>query len=160
MNPDAKVIAVGQNPGWEEVCQGIPFVGSSGKTMTAAFEALAGVKREDVYVTNTCHCFTVGNRKPTDEEVMNCRYFIEREFDIVRPVIAVALGSLAFKELTGMSGIMKHSGEIVFSVRYKVQVIAMLHPSPLNTNMPEKRKLFEDSIAKLKGFLDKEIQSV
>ena len=156
MNPDVKIILVGQNPGWDEVCQGIPFVGSSGKILIKAFETLAGVKREEVYITNVCRCYSLGNRKPTEEEVERCRYFLEREFDIVKPIIAVALGALAFKELTGMSGIMKHSGEVVFSIRYKVPVLVMLHPSPLNTNNPERNLMFEQSVSKLRDLLIKE----
>jgi len=156
MNLGAKVMIVGQNPGWEEICQMIPFVGPSGKMLMRCLEELVGLKREDVYITNVCKCYTDSNRKPTDEETENCRTFLEREFELVHPKIAVALGSVAFRELTGMSGIMKHCGSIQFSIRYNVPVLVMLHPSPLNTNMPEKRVMFENSILKLKEFLEKE----
>jgi len=50
--------------------------------------------------------------------------------------------------MTGMNGIMKHHGSIVFSPRYSVPVMPILHPSPMNTNNPVKRKMFEEDLAK------------
>ncbi len=152
MNP-VPVMVVGQNPGAEEVRLGIPFVGISGKTFDAALEKIVGLKRADVYVTNVVKCYTHNNRKPTDGEVTACRAFLDREVELVKPKVIVALGSYALKALTGMSGVSKHCGELVYSPRYKVHVLALLHPSPLNTNVPEKREQFHMGLAKLAEFL-------
>jgi DNA polymerase len=128
---------------------GEPFVGPSGKVFEEALNRIVGLKREDLYITNTVKCYTKNNRKPMQSEVDNCRDFLDLEMKLVQPKVAVALGSFAFKALTGMSGIMKHCGEVVISPRYRIRVVAMLHPSPYNTNNPERKKMFELAMKKL-----------
>lgn len=154
MNLDAEILVVGQNPGTDEVKAAEPFVGVSGKVFNEALKRIVGIDRESLYVTNTVKCYTPGNRKPSQFEIDNCREHLDAEIALLKPKVAVALGSFAFKAMTGMSGIMKHCGEVVYSPRYKIPVIAMLHPSPYNTNNPERRKMFEEALGKLKEVLN------
>jgi uracil-DNA glycosylase family 4 len=158
MNSEARIMIVGQNPGKREVEQGIPFVGPSGEFFDRAIEEVVGISRSDLYVSNMVRCFTPGNRPPYQAELENCRYFLDREIAIVNPRVIVTLGSPAFKQLTGMSGIMKHNGEQIFSPRYGVTVIPVLHPSPLNTNDPVKREMFYDGLRSVKEFLDEQVE--
>lgn len=153
MNHNAKVMVVGQNPGADEVAKGQPFVGASGQVFDEALERIVGISRDGLYITNVVKCYTQNNRKPTDLESDNCRYLLDSEVELVKPKVIVALGSIAFKALTGMSGIMKHCGEVVMSPRYMIPVIAMLHPSPYNTNDPERRAMFERAMENLAGVL-------
>ena len=153
MNLEVEVMVVGQNPGADEVAQGEPFVGSSGKVFNESLKRIVGIERDSLYITNTVKCYTQVNRKPTQGEVDNCRDFLDLEVKLVEPKVVVALGSLAFKAMTGMSGVMRHSGEVVVSPRYLVPVIAMLHPSPYNTNNPERREMFEAAMDKLAAVL-------
>lgn len=149
MNLDAEVMIVGQNPGADEVAVGEPFVGPSGKVFEKTLKEIVGLTRDDLYITNTVKCYTKNNRKPTQSEIDNCRDFLDLEIKLVQPKIAVALGSFAFKTLTGMSGIMKHCGEVIISPRYGIKVLAMIHPSPHNTNHPERREMFDLAMVKL-----------
>jgi uracil-DNA glycosylase family 4 len=153
MNLEVDVMVVGQNPGADEVAQGEPFVGPSGKVFNEALEKIVGITRKDLYITNVVKCYTQANRKPTQAEVDNCRDFLDLEVKLVKPKVIVALGSLAFKATTGMSGIMKHCSEMVVSPRYLIPVIAMLHPSPYNTNNPERREMFDAAMAELANVL-------
>ena len=154
MNLGAKIMVIGQNPGREEIERKEPFVGIAGRLFDKALLEIVGLKRSDLYIGNSIRCFSPGNRKPFQQEEDNCREFLDKEIAIVKPEIIVALGSLAFKQLTGMSGIMRHHGEIIPSIRYRVPVIPVLHPSPLNTNNPERREGFYNDLRKLKEFLD------
>jgi DNA polymerase len=154
MNLSAKVMVVGQNPGRDEVEQKEPFVGIAGKLFNKALEEHSGLKRSDLYIGNSVRCYTPGNRKPFQQEEEACRWILDKEIAIVNPKIVVALGAAAFKQLTGMSGIMKHHGEVIVSIRYRVPVMPILHPSPLNTNNPERRDGFYDDLRKLKEYLN------
>jgi DNA polymerase len=154
MVENAKVMAVGQNPGSDEVQQGVPFVGRAGKVFDAALLEIVGIERKDIYVGNCCRCYTPGNRKPTETELDSCRSFLSREIELVAPKLIIALGGIAFKQLTGMNGIMKHHGEVLVSIKYHVSVICVLHPSPLNTNNPERNEAFRSDLRKVKEFLD------
>jgi len=154
MNPDAKVMVVGQNPGRQEVEEGEPFVGASGKFFDEAVKGVLGLGRSDFYISNIVRCFTPQNRPPSVREVSNCRAFLDREIEIVKPVVMIVLGSPSFKQITGMSGITKHHGRVVFSPRYGVQVMPLFHPSPYNTNNPERRRIFYEDLEKLGEILD------
>lgn len=153
MNVDAKVMVVGQNPGLDEVMKGEPFIGISGKIFDEAMKAI-GMSRKDMYISNTVKCYTPKNRKPKSFEIESCRCFLDREVEIIKPDVVVALGGDAFKQMTGMSGIMKHHGTVIFSPRYSVMVMPILHPSPLNTNHPEKKKMFQSDLLALKVFME------
>ena len=154
MNLGAKIMVVGQNPGHDETVKGEPFVGVAGKIWDEASEKYLGLTRKAFYIANAVRCWTLGNRCPIESEVENCREFLDREIEIINPTIIIALGRVAFSYLTGMTGIMRHHGRIVSSIRYRVPVMPILHPSPLNTNNPEKREEFYNGLKRLREFLD------
>lgn len=54
-SPEPAWIAVGENPGHTEVVLGSPFRGPSGRLLQDAL-ARIGVKREDIYITNSILC--------------------------------------------------------------------------------------------------------
>lgn len=48
--PGPKLVVVGEAPGAEEDLQGIPFVGKSGKLLTAMLDSLGLVRRRDCVI--------------------------------------------------------------------------------------------------------------
>jgi len=154
MNASAEIMVVGQNPGRDEVEQGQPFVGRAGKIFDEAVLEVLGFDRSKLYISNTVRCYTPANRKPFDSERENCCEFLDKEVALIQPKVLVALGGLALKQLTGMSGMMKNHGQIIMSARYRVPVIPILHPSPLNLSNPVRRREFFSDLWKLKEVLD------
>jgi DNA polymerase len=152
MNP-TPVVVIGQNPGRDEVKQSEPFVGASGRFFNEAAKGIIGMERSSFYISNVLRCFSPGNRQPTRQELDACRPILDEEIRIIKPTLIIALGSVAFERLTGMHGIMKHHGETVVSPRYLTPVIALLHPSPYNTNNPTNREMFHDGLRKVGAFL-------
>lgn len=155
MNCEALYMVVGQNPGRDETERKEPFVGISGKMFDQLIEEVLGMKRSQFYISNCVRCNTPGNRRPKQEEVDRCQDFLIREVGILKPKMIITIGGPSFELLTGMHGIMKHHGNITFSVRHKVFVFPMLHPSPTNLNDPEKLELFVGDLEKLKEFIDR-----
>jgi DNA polymerase len=96
----AKVILVGEAPGYQEDKQGAPFVGAAGKNLNKLLDG-AGLRRDDVYITNVVKARPPGNRDPTDEEIEACRPFLEGEISAIKPKLVVALGRIAASELSG-----------------------------------------------------------
>ncbi|TIU19019.1 MAG: uracil-DNA glycosylase, partial [Mesorhizobium sp.] len=96
--PDkAKVIFVGEQPGDQEDLAGKPFVGPAGKVFDAILDD-AGVDRLKVYVTNAVKHFKFEPRgkrrihsKPNAGEVQACRWWLDKELDLIKPNLAVAL---------------------------------------------------------------------
>lgn len=153
MNPDADVMVVGQTPGTDETIEAEPFVGKSGQLFDELVKEVCGLERSDLYLTNLVKCMTPDNRKPYRNEIENCQDYLDKEILLVKPKVIVALGSMAFKRLTGTSGIMKHHGEFRWSVKYEVNVLPLLHPSPYNMNNSERRAMFIEGLKKLDALL-------
>jgi len=80
----AKIMFIGEAPGYHEDQQGRPFVGAAGKFLD---ELLAGVglRRSDVYICNVIKCRPPGNRDPLPEEIEACRPFLDRQIALVQP---------------------------------------------------------------------------
>jgi uracil-DNA glycosylase family 4 len=94
--PDAMVVIVGEGPGRNEDIQGRPFVGAAGKQLDGLLKE-AGLRRDDVYITNVVKCRPPENRRPTGAEADACKPFLERQLELVRPKVVVLLGDSALK---------------------------------------------------------------
>lgn len=97
-NPDAEVCFIGEAPGADEDAQGLPFVGAAGQLLNKIIDAM-GLRRDEVYICNILKCRPPGNRTPLPDEAANCRGFLERQLDLVRPSFIVALGGCAATNL-------------------------------------------------------------
>jgi len=153
-NSDARLMLVGEAPGYQEERQGEPFVGPAGQKLDAILKAM-GLSREEVYISNVCKFRpamknqTTGNRKPSSEEMAATLPFLCAEIDVVRPDIIIALGA------TASEGLLKQ-GQSVGSLRgewHQFQGIPLrvtYHPSYLlhqKEGLREKRQVWEDMLA-------------
>lgn len=93
-NPRSGVVFIGEAPGEQEDKQGKPFVGPAGKLLERMLSEI-GLRREDVYITNTVKCRPPGNRTPKPDEVRRCAPWLEQELAILRPRLVVLLGRTA-----------------------------------------------------------------
>ncbi|HZT80430.1 MAG TPA: uracil-DNA glycosylase [Gemmataceae bacterium] len=99
---DAELCFVGEAPGAEEDAQGEPFVGAAGQLLNRIIAAM-GMKREEVFICNILRCRPPGNRTPLPDEAANCREWLERTLELVRPKFICALGGTAAANLLGVS---------------------------------------------------------
>ena len=82
---------IGEAPGFNEDKQGRPFVGAAGHFLEELL-ALAKLRREDVYITNTVKCRPLNNRDPLPEEMASCRKYLDRQIELISPKVVVTLG--------------------------------------------------------------------
>lgn len=155
-NVKAKLMVVGQNPGYYETVEKKPFIGKAGKNFDAFLSEVLGLERKYIYITNTVKCYTPNNRGPTDEEVQTCKRFLKQELEIIKPRIILALGNYALQYFTGHGGMTRCHGKIEHSKEFDVDVFPMYHPSPLNMNKAEIRELTRKDFETLKQILEKE----
>lgn len=97
---DAKIMLVGEGPGFTEDQTKIPFSGAAGKILSELLRE-AGLRREDVHVTNVVLCRPPQNRDPLPDEIEACRRFLEGHVSIIKPKFIVALGRIAARTLLG-----------------------------------------------------------
>ncbi|MEH6664707.1 MAG: UdgX family uracil-DNA binding protein [Brevundimonas sp.] len=133
LNPP--IALVGEQPGDQEDAQGRPFVGPAGQLLDRALGE-AGLARADLYVTNAVKHFKFvqqGRRRlhksPTAGEVKHYRWWLDRELELVRPRVIVALGATAVLALAGKPlPITRSRGEASFENR---RGVITYHPSYL-----------------------------
>jgi DNA polymerase len=151
-NPGAKLMFVGEGPGYEEDRKGLPFVGKAGNLLTKIIEAI-GLKREDVFIGNIVKCHPMidpsnpekrGNdRPPNYEEISQCLPYIEKQIDIIKPEIICALGNVAAKTLLNTeTGITKLRGR--FYDYRESRLMPTFHPAAILRNPSLKRDVWED----------------
>lgn len=95
-----------------------------------------GLTLTDIYVTPVCRCAPPEN-KPLLEEMANCRPYLEREIEIIRPEVFVALGRIAFEAILGLYGLPKNafpfSHNAVHTLPDGKILVCSFHPSRQNT---------------------------
>ena len=98
----AQILYVAQNPGSHEVeCEPkTPLVGPSGNTFNRQLTE-AGLRRENLYVTNVVKCLTPNNRVPTQHEINCCRPILAQELDQCKADVVVLAGEVAMRTLLG-----------------------------------------------------------
>lgn len=159
-NADAKIMFVGEGPGFDEDHQGRPFIGRAGTLLTKMIEAM-GLKREDIFIANMAKCHPMLNpqtpeahgndRAPSLEEIAACRKFIETQIATVSPEYVVALGGVAAKSLIRDA---KSLGELRGKIhnlelteaelKRPVKIIATYHPAALLRNPGWKKDSWDD----------------
>ncbi len=97
-NPNARIMFIGEAPGADEDAQGRPFVGRAGKLLDKIITA-CGLKRTDVFIGNILKCRPPGNRDPGAEEIVSCLPYLQRQIEIIKPEVIVALGAHAARTL-------------------------------------------------------------
>jgi uracil-DNA glycosylase len=101
------VIIIGQAPGVREPVLNRPFAWTAGKTLFRWFEEFCGMNeaavRSTIYFAAVCRCFPGkapggSDRVPAPDEVRNCSSWMNDEFEILRPRLAIPVGKLAIAQ--------------------------------------------------------------
>lgn len=97
-NPDARIVFVGEAPGADEDACGRPFVGRAGQLLEKIIGAM-GFDRSEIFICNILKCRPPGNRDPKPEEIIRCLPFLQRQLELIRPEVIIALGAHAARTL-------------------------------------------------------------
>ncbi len=141
-NPCARVVFVGEAPGYDEDRVGEPFVGRAGQLLNEIIRAM-GLRREDVYIANVVKCHPPKNRTPDASEILACKRYLEAQIDIVRPEVIVALGAVATSFLLG-EPVTLSAVRGTFRQYRGIPVMPTYHPAYLLRYPEEKRKAWRD----------------
>ena len=141
-DPNARLVFVGEGPGFEEDRSGRPFVGPAGQLLTKIIGAIK-LSRDQVYICNVIKCRPPGNRNPETEEIAACRAFLERQIAAIRPEAICTLGTFAAQTLLNtQQPISKLRGR--FHTYNGIRLMPTYHPAYLLRNPDQKRAVWED----------------
>ena len=145
-NPQARVMFVGEAPGFEEDMQGLPFVGRSGQLLDRMIAAI-GLDRTSAYIANVIPWRPPGNRKPSQQETAICHPFIERQIFLADPDFLVLLGDVPTRQLLNTAtGITRARGQwrSFQTGKREIRALATLHPAYLLRQPLQKRLAWRD----------------
>jgi uracil-DNA glycosylase family 4 len=131
---DARIMFIGEAPGWHEDQLGRPFVGPAGKFLDELLASI-GLRREQVYIANVIKCRPTENRDPLPTEIQNCRQWLERQIELIHPKMIVTLGrySMAMffpgKSISKIHGTAQKRDEVIYYAMY--HPAAALHQQSL-----------------------------
>jgi uracil-DNA glycosylase len=140
---NADWLFVGEGPGAEEDQCGEPFVGQAGKLLDNMLAAIGLKRGADVYIANAVKCRPPGNRTPAPEEAAACRPYLERQIELIRPKLIVALGRHAAQTLLQTEIKIAAARGKLHDYR-GIPLVVTYHPAYLLRTLPDKAKAWED----------------
>lgn len=146
---NAKIMFIGEGPGFYENQQGLPFVGAAGKFLDELLAA-AGLRREAVFITNVVKCRPPGNRDPQADELAACNDYLDRQINAINPALIVTLGRFSMAKFLPNAKISEVHGQTRW-VKDRL-VVAMYHPAAA-LHQPTLRPVVEADFARLPEFV-------
>jgi uracil-DNA glycosylase len=138
---DARIMFIGEAPGFYEDKQGEPFVGPAGQFLNELLSQI-GLERKDVYITNVVKCRPPQNRDPQPDEIDACRDWLDQQINCIKPPVVVTISRYAMarwfpdKKISEIHGQARRFGEQV--------VVPMYHPAAALHQHSLRRVLEED----------------
>ena len=134
-NPNAPLVIIGEGPGANEDATGRPFVGRAGALLDECLAACK-ISRQHVYICNVIKCRacisengSVRNRPPAPDEIIACTPWLEKQIEIMKPLVILCLGAPSAKFVIKKDFKMTQERGIFFPTKYARYAIAALHPA-------------------------------
>ncbi|MEM1564205.1 MAG: uracil-DNA glycosylase [Candidatus Bathyarchaeia archaeon] len=147
---NAKVMLIGEAPGYREDVKGKPFVGAAGKFLDLLL-AEAGLSRSKVFIGNILKCRPPGNREPAPAEIEACTPFLDRQIGAIKPKLIVTLGNYSTAYIFAKAGILFKGITEARGKFYPANVLGLavvvfptLHPAAGLYSAKYKQLLIED----------------
>lgn len=149
---DAEILFIGEAPGRREDELRRPFVGQSGKLLDKML-AKINMPRERVYITNIVKRRPPQNRDPFAEEIQAYTPYLQRQIDIIKPVMIATLGRFSMNYFLPDATISRDHGKATRIDSYVL--VPLYHPAAalrsgkmfqeLEKNFLELPKLLKDA---------------
>jgi uracil-DNA glycosylase family 4 len=146
----AKVMFVGEAPGYYEDLKGRPFVGKAGKILDELLGSV-GLERSEVYIANVLKCRPPGNRNPTTVEIRACTPYLNAQMEIIKPTVIATLGNFSLSYIFDKFGLKADKISKIHGKVFKVSTIAgikkivpLYHPAVATYNPGMKEVLVDD----------------
>lgn len=148
--PNARLLFIGEGPGYHEDQQGRPFVGPAGQFLEELLASI-GLTRENVFITNVVKCRPPNNRDPLPAEIDACApHYLSRQIELLNPQVVATLGRHAMAWFLPRDSISKlHGTPRRLGERW---LFPLYHPAAALHNPALRQTILQDT-AKLGQFL-------
>ncbi len=146
---DAKVMFIGEAPGFHEDRQGRPFVGAAGQFLEELL-GLAGLRRSEVFIANVIKHRPPDNRDPQPDEIAACSQFLDRQIAALNPLVIVTLGRFSMARWFPGEKISRIHGQPRWIGGR--MIVPMMHPAAA-LHQPQNRALIEADFRRLPEFI-------
>jgi uracil-DNA glycosylase len=146
---DARIMFIGEGPGFHEDQQGRPFVGAAGQLLDSLLASI-DLKREQVYITNMVKHRPPNNRDPLPGEIAACKHWLDQQLELIKPKMIVTLGRHSMELYFPGKSISKVHGTAV--KKDGVLCFAMYHPAAA-LHQQSLRKEIEADMLKMRTYL-------
>ncbi len=147
-NPQARLVFVGEAPGFEEDRSGLAFVGAAGQLLTKMIETGMGIPRDEVFICNVLKCRPPNNRTPSTDEIAACSPYLFEQLQIINPEVIVALGAPAAQTLLetrdSIGRLRGRFHDFRLTADRTIPLMPTYHPAYLLRSPHEKAKAWED----------------
>ena len=150
----AEIMFIGEAPGFHEDQQGRPFVGPAGHYLEQLLASI-GLSRRQVFITNIIKTRPPNNRDPLPMEIQNCRKWLDRQMEIIRPKMIVTLGRYSMarffpgKSISKIHGTAVKQDDIIYFAMY--HPAAALHQQSLKQAIEADMKKISIALAEAKS---------
>ena len=134
-NPNTPLVIIGEGPGATEDATGRPFVGRAGQLLDQTLRE-NGITRKHVYICNVLKCRacviedgSVRNRAPQLSEVNACLPWLQKQLEIIKPVVILSLGAPSANVIVHKDFKITKERGLFFPTPYAKYAIAALHPA-------------------------------
>ncbi len=148
LNP--QLMFVGEAPGATEDETGRPFVGRSGELLVQLIEGI-GFSREDVFITSILKSRPPENRTPKKSERNACLPYLEKQIELVQPLIIILLGGVAISTMIGPCKLSEAHGRFYEA---EGQTFFMTYHPAAALRFPKTRDLMKEDFQTLKEELE------
>jgi len=160
-NPKGSVVFIGESPGREEIQQGIPFVGDTGKLLDKV-TLKEGIDLSKILYLNSARC-TIDKSKYGVKDITSilncCRPKIVSIIKKVKPRLIVVMGDIALRQILKKSGITKHRKSFVYAEEFGCFVRPIFHPAYILRNMALLPRFTQD-IRDIRNFINNGFKEV
>lgn len=141
-NPHARLMVIGEAPGFYEDKQGLPFVGKAGDLLNRMLHSI-GLTEEDVYIANVLKCRPPNNRDPESCEITACSGYLEEQITLLQPKLILAVGRFSGQFLLKKILPLNEMRNTVHDY-HGIAVLVSYHPAYLLRNPIDKKKAYQD----------------
>ncbi|VEB37362.1 C-terminal part of DNA polymerase, bacteriophage-type [Legionella sainthelensi] len=149
----AKLMIIGEAPGFYEDQQGLPFVGKAGGLLNQMLQSVE-MAEKDVYIANVLKCRPPNNRDPHLDEIAQCSSFLVRQIELIKPYLILALGRFAGQFLLNKPLSLKQLRNTIHYYN-DIPFIVSYHPAYLLRNPADKKKTYTDLLTVKKLLTEK-----